>query len=62
MSNYWRIDVILVGSIENEQSFAENKVLLNNIFKGAFFSGKTRRLIFENTYFYEPVLGPESGV
>ena len=47
VSNFGRNAVILVGSRENELSFAENKVLLNDIFKGAFFSGKTRIDLWE---------------
>ena len=30
------------------------------IFKGAFFSGKTRKLIFENMYLYEPAIEPDA--
>ena len=63
MSNFGSDGFIIVGSLENEQSFAGNEVLLKSIFKGAFFSGKNRKLIFENMYLYGlPAELPETGV
>ena len=57
MSNFEWCDIILVGSVENEQSFAGNKVLLKQqVLRELSFRGKPE-LIFENTYLYDPVPG-----